>query len=1768
MAFPGRFYAPPGVFTETRFDSPITGALDTLKIPIIIGEGNELLQQLDFEQVRGSSADVDQRIVSEDTTGRAVVEVLPSGQVTLGAFDGTIQRFQVRNFPIVSGDGSGAPTTDRTTVQVTVNGTPIVVVAVDGTNGFVDISVAPTADDDVRVTYFFNRTDTRTTDDLSAQVTDANATIYGSIGISDVDSPAVTTPPEVVTFYADQFDANGNLVTAGNNLLELTVDGESDTIEFPPNDYNMGQVASIIGGSGLGSLTASTYINNFGQSALLLVADEEIVIGSGSANGPLGLVAGSRTARRTTFYTFNGPIVVGDDGGVTTTDPANVTVKVDNVQVIPTAVDGQTRAVTLPFAPAAGSRVTIQYWFNTWQDTFDYLNHINVNEVVRCGDVPNQSAYFEGADFVLKDDRLLWGTAVLISSGVTTQGSELFGETQITTTLVDNRTYMMPAAPLVDTSTGIGVDSRTQFQLPFQPTLGNGRDTALGQSLFQTLSNNRIDVPVNRPDVIDAYWGYSVQDALDRGKVNVVRVEDSVISLASAVPAGATVYATFYYNLLTDNEFTLTNVVPGPSGVGSYQVTDQSDDVVLVPQFDRTSKGAGLLGVVLNFPSGSELISDVHYEAVEGLNFSGPVEEIVEVQFASREATPAKYAAPGNDPYAFINNQSDHLRLRVDSAELAAGLAGIDLANPSTYGAGFFASLVGREIEYTGGTVGVVGETYDLAAPEEMNLFIDGVQIRASIDDTTAVTVDHFVDRLNDTINGHTGAAGAATAGGLVELAAASRSTQNGYYVDWVIVIGDPAAAAGKFQTVTAYDGTTGLVTVGDLTWSGTLPAIADVYTIYHPDHLAQYTAATQFNSSYTVGAAGEYGTLDFHYTGDATGISGALSATLAPGTYASPTTLAAALEAAMATAVGTLGATFDGLVINVEANGDGQLVFSMQRAGIDTVAMLEFLTAGAATDDFAILAGISTDAATGDAQAKLIQGEVARRFTPSTVVTKLLHDRLMLRNRLLPGDETASVAPNHYVDQMQLDMLSGSGNDKAGMANEDTGHGGSRAVVEAASLVGRLGFAGGQIATGTFGDEQDLQPIATFFDGTGPTPANNVFDFTVDGVPVSVTFTADSDGEDTPLGPAATATTVMGQIIAAMAALPGEPFGDATNIRDTLRLVRPEGAGIRITSALFSVSSAVVIGAGSANGTLGFSEGAVSQRGLVTARQLASALNSNRNSSFATWWQDFSATTATWFAAEALAWVEENGVGQEFLYVQSASLGTGSILEFREATVASVQTQDVLFFGTNLLIEDGDGATGENALEGFFVTSNNSSGSGSSDTSVLNDGTGQDGIIGQTYRDEVTGLTFTILPRGFQDNPSGPWVPYPTGATATFRFNAFATVLTNANLPVNAMPGVELTVANTIGVGVGDTAIVETFERGGNEPPVGDVYYVSYVYQKPIFVTQFFTKLSAIEQNFGEVSPDNPVSLAAFLAIFNGAVVLGIKQVLKEDGQRQASLTSYRDAIDELENPLPGQVNPDMIQLLRGDSDELYQYLARSNDKMSSIRFKSERTSIVGLSGGRLPAEAKTLAQLLSNTRMRVAYPDLVTLTLTDPVGVTTEYLVDGTFLATALVGSIVSPNFDVATPWTGRNIVGFNVLARRLNAVEQNQLAQRGVTVFEERPPFLRVRHGLTTDITDILTKTPTVVQIADEVQRQARVTLDRFIGVKFVPGILGQIEGRIATMLRQLVQAQIITQYTGIKATPAADDPTVAEVEAFYMPVFPLLYILLTFHLRSSL
>lgn len=1769
MTFPGKNYAPAGVYTQTRFENPIQGVTDDLVIPVFIGEGNEFLSQTDLSLVRGSSSIVDQEIAGEDATGRSVTDISSTGVVSLGSFDGVRNRIQTRMTPIVDGQGLGRTSTKPSDVSVTINDTEVVVIGIDGVKGVLTLAQPPRLGDQVRVHYFFNREDTRITEDLSSQVTETSAQIYALTGLFDVNAPTPGTAS--LDLHGDQYNSNGGLIAPANNVLNLVVDGVSVSITLTPkSDYTMRQVANVITAANQETLTATTVVNNEGESTLLLSSDGNIIVEAGSLNALVGLQAGQSSARKKTFYTNEGPIVDGSNGGIATTDVSHVVVKVDGVTVTPESVDGASRAITLTSPPKAGSTLTVSYWFNAWQDTFDYLGHVGITEIQNVGDVQGGSQYIQGADYVLHDDKILWGTAALVDRGLVSTEGTPFDERQIGLTLVDNKTFLSPTEALTS----------TQFLLPFTPTLGNGRSTTLGQSLFQSASNNRIGLPVNRTDVVKAYWGFSVSEALAKGSVEIVQVEGSTITLKEKVPAGASVYASFYYSRMTDATYTITAGLSGPSSVGTYKVSDADGSTVYSASLRQGSKSAGLTGIPLEFPSGSELTPDTRLEGVSGASFTGPVDETVLVTFLNTQATPARFTFSGSSPYAFVDGESDLISMSIGTNTVFPA-AGSDLSSISIGGGGVMAHLVGSEVPYPD-DVEFSADDFT-SGNETIDLTLDNdIVVSATVQSGAGITVDDYVSAINEAANGAIGVSDAnsgtassnAGADSLTDASLLNLDVED-YYVGWVVVLGDHAVVGapdpGEIRTVTTQ--VTGDHLTLDSNWSSAMDA-AIPYRIYNPETVATFKGATRFDSAIDLNG----GFQDITIAVNATNTAGAveIDASLPADTYASAAALAAALNTTYRGASGSdiltppaigspialaivTDSLLEGLDFIFSADADGRITLTPQLPGLSDAGFFAFVEQAAVADDFCHLAGIDTDSSVAGDQVKLNIGEIAKSYR-ITLGTQNPYDRLILRNRIHPGGNSQTA--HDAVEQTKLLVGGGSGNTKAGLVTGDYGEAGHGATVQNASLLGRISLAEGM-------DAATSQPSLTFFDGTGAEPANNLFEFTLDGNPVSVEFTASDTGTATLLGLLGNAGSVLSQIRTAMSNIPGAPFGSVAAI-ETANLIEAEGCGIRITSAKPDSSGQVVVNSGTANSILGFTSGDVAARSLVSAHLLASAMNSDRETSLADFMHDFSATSSAKdeFAAQAVAHPITDAQGRVYLHVVSAGSLAADYGSSSSITLNATNTRSWLFVGSGVDELDGASSSGTDALNGFNVQSSKlNSGSGSAHTALS--GKGQDGVIGQTYRDEVTGLTFTILPRGWSDDSEGPWADYPSGSTFILEVRSEHT--TDANLPVRSIPGVEMIVSNTSDVSTEDTAIVTTYPRTGQEPSIGDIYYVSYTYTKESFKTSFFTKLSAVEAAYGPISVDNPVSLAAYLAAINGAALFGVKQVPREEGSNQASIGSYFEAVDELERPLPGQIRPDIITPLRGDSTELYQRLARSNSIQSSIRYRSERTSLVGVAAGTTPAQLKALVANLKNDRMRVVYPDMIILPLeeTNSSGnlVRNDVIVAGPYLAAMMVGSNVSPNRDPATPWTRRELLGASGVARILTEVEKNQIAQAGATVVEEALPVLRVRDAFTTDMTNELTKRPTVRQISDSVQQLTRSVLDGFIGVKYLPGILTQVEGRLSKLFQSLIKRQILASYTGVRASADPENPTGATVEAYYQPVFPLLYIVVSYSLTSN-
>jgi hypothetical protein len=1422
-------YAPPGVYTRTLTETNASNLVAGLRIPALIGVGQEELEQNDFEIVRGSSSTVDQRIVNEDVSESWVVDDSNANNLILGVQDGTLTQFRVRNYPIVDGQGFGLTTNDVRSVTVTANGTPVAVGSIQGSSGLVTLQVPTQATDDVRVTYFFHRGDTSFTDDLSDQVTETNASL---------------TSPGYAPF---------EIVAGSNDQFVINVNGTVATITLPAGSLSATTVVSTINAASVSNLSTSVSTDNQGLDHIQFTTPVGLTIGEGTANGPLGFTAGASSNRNRDFRVFQRPIVDGTGGGTTTTDTSKVVAKVDGTQVVVQQVDGTNGIVTLPFAPAPGATVTVQYWANTWQDTFDYLPNSLVTTVLRAGISPGRNDFIQGTDFVVSNPStdvsvINWGSSFQVAPGTTTPGATPFdGSTgaggQVVGTLIDERLYLAECVRVTDTSTIPATVSSTDFLLPEVPTTGNGRSTTLGLTTFNSVANSRQALLTNRPDLIQVYTGRTLRDALNRPAVPV-EVVDGVnrrIVLQDAQPPGYNAYATFYYSRLADDTYILTNTVPGPVGTGQYKVFSTTQDANLYETRFGSKTG---LSQIVQWPRGSELIPDAFHSGS-----GAPVSEVVTVTFDQSVATNAVYTIKGAAPYSFYSPFSATWTTVVDAVNQVTNLAA---AAPAVLVSGPVTPI------QTGVDAGDI--TIDPAPDNDLNITIDGVDL-ATISLTSGT------------------------------------------------------------QTPTAIVAEINAVIDADAAFIGTAP-----------NNLAS-----------------------FSQVGGATG------------------------------------------------------------------------------DVYFIIRGLE-----------------------------------------VPG-----ALPGGFDDVSNVTINQGTAEGTLGFQTFASVEGTTGSINKPATLLGTL--------VGDFNITAGL---------------NDILVATVNGVEYTVTLTA---------GAAVTAVTVAADI---NGVIPGSvaSVGTGANLDK-----------IRLTSATNDANSAILIGAGSANDVLGFTQNQFASQTLVEAQEVVSSL-----------------MATVGFAAGAVAYVDTVS-GSDYITFVSLSTGAAtSSIGFANAVNSAFHPS------TGVDITPGtDGDVGEDPSDFFTVTS--TAGTGSSGT----------GVPGQTYTDATTGLRFTVLPAS-----TGSYDP-----AGSFTLEAQETFHVSPSVPRYSIGGLELLVSNTVGVGVNDTADLTTYNPDGVEPSVGDFYFITYRYQKQDYSPRIFQQLKTIEANFGGTSAENRASLGGYLAILNGAVLIIIKQVLKIPNTNQASAQAFNEAIDELATPLPGNIRPDIIVPLATDT-AVYTHLTNHCEIQSNIRNQAERIGFVGFASGTIPTAVQAVARGLNSSRIVALYPDSSVITLTDELGQNFEQLIDGSFFGAAVAGAVVSPAVDVATPYTRRRIQGFTRIPRILDPVEANQTAVAGVTLLEDLDPIIRIRQGLTTNMANVLTRLPTVVQIADFVHQQSRSILDSYIGTKFLASRTNEVVVSMTGLFRSLVQAEIVGAFTGMTAEIDPDDPTILNFEMFYAPIFPLLYIVLTFNLRARI
>jgi hypothetical protein len=292
----------------------------------------------------------------------------------------------------------------------------------------------------------------------------------------------------------------------------------------------------------------------------------------------------------------------------------------------------------------------------------------------------------------------------------------------------------------------------------------------------------------------------------------------------------------------------------------------------------------------------------------------------------------------------------------------------------------------------------------------------------------------------------------------------------------------------------------------------------------------------------------------------------------------------------------------------------------------------------------------------------------------------------------------------------------------------------------------------------------------------------------------------------------------------------------------------------------------------------------------------------------------------------------------------------------------------------------------------------------------------------------------------------------------------------------------------------------------------------------------------------------------------------MAILQIQKSTGGMDAPDSRYIQAIDYFNEPMEGGIRPSLMEPVTTSSGVL-SYLKTSNLIQSSIRYANERMSYYGFPLNTTPPQAQTLALGMACERMIAIYPDGAITTIADEQGNDVEYLVDGSFMAAAVSGRDTSPAYDVAEPLTRKPVVGFKRLYRRMDSVTSAQTANAGITLLEEQAANMRVKFALTTDLTGVLTRTPSVIRIKDFVQKGARNSLQSYIGMKNLSSRAGEVAGTLSAYMKALQTAQIIKAFGGVAAKPDANDPTIINVTASYSPVLPLLWIVIQFNIRAQ-
>ena len=454
-----------------------------------------------------------------------------------------------------------------------------------------------------------------------------------------------------------------------------------------------------------------------------------------------------------------------------------------------------------------------------------------------------------------------------------------------------------------------------------------------------------------------------------------------------------------------------------------------------------------------------------------------------------------------------------------------------------------------------------------------------------------------------------------------------------------------------------------------------------------------------------------------------------------------------------------------------------------------------------------------------------------------------------------------------------------------------------------------------------------------------------------------------------------------------------------------------------------------------------------------------------------------------------------------------------------------------------------------------------------------------------QIYTDAVTisATDQALTKRGIRrvaDSATGVYVPKVTTNTGVTLVEGADYVLTDVldalNGVANKMTDIKIGAltagATTTGVRVGDRLIVTYCYTDAS-------YYTPLLFENyDLLVATYGQPLkSVLSYAPGEDVVHSPLSLAAALALQNGATRVICVATDPADGSFAAQLraayakTSGDYRVSIIVPVLADGGDGDPATFVSYGLDLATHVNNSSADGLLRIGILGPPVNYGATLGTQVPPPVDDAAKSIVAARVLVAYPNR--LAYYNPA-VNRSVEVAGYYLAAALAGILEGNPVNQAL--TRQQVLGFSGLPSTVTRLStkafKDKLSGSGVVVAEiDRQNRLVVRHGVSTDMSNVITREVSITRARDFLFESLQIGLDAsgLIGSPIDDEMTTRVKGAVSGILETLTQAEAIISYANLQVRQqtlaGGGDPSVIEVRFAYRPAIPLNYIVVTFTLN---